>query len=264
MVGGQDHARRRGMCSRPEPAAAGRAAGAAAARNAAGGPVDERVDAARGACARGGCEQAASPPSRSVHRQRTHLRRASLRCRRWSSQRSVNGALAGAVGRRRLGGPAAARQAGLRSGYDDVELLGKLVTRGDAWPAAGLGAPPGERGGLRGRLRAGCGRSCPGPAGGAGADRGADRALRPCGRWPAGGPLPPRPQGAHAADRQPRALAQATWRHVLFGAGAGRARAAPERTEASEPPPCRRRRTATATSRSPWAPRRLDSATAPE
>ena len=24
------------------------------------------------------------------------------------------------------------------SGYDDVELLGKLVTRGDAWPAAGL------------------------------------------------------------------------------------------------------------------------------
>ena len=41
------------------------------------------------------------------------------------------------------------------SRYDDVELLGKLVTRGPAWPAAGLGASRGQRRDVRRRLRAG-------------------------------------------------------------------------------------------------------------
>ena len=44
--------------------------------------------------------------------------------------------------------------------YDDVELLGKPVTRGANGPPSD-GHPSGERRGLRRRLRA-CARSCPG------------------------------------------------------------------------------------------------------
>src|SRR4051812_49632376 len=50
----------------------------------------------------------------------------------------MNGALAGAI----AAGVWAAQQPldkrVFESSYDDVELLGKLVTRGDGWPAAGL------------------------------------------------------------------------------------------------------------------------------
>src|SRR3954467_14604205 len=54
-------------------------------------------------------------------------------------RRPLNGALAGAAaaGVWAVQQPLDKRVFGSR--YDDVELLGKLVTRGPAWPAAGLG-----------------------------------------------------------------------------------------------------------------------------
>ncbi len=53
-------------------------------------------------------------------------------------KRSVNGAIAGAVAAGIWAAQQPADKRAFDSGYDDVELLGKLVTRGDAWPAAGL------------------------------------------------------------------------------------------------------------------------------
>src|SRR4051812_13148864 len=54
-------------------------------------------------------------------------------------RRPLNGALAGAAaaGAWAIQQPLDKRVFGSR--YDDVELLGKLVTRGPGWPAAGLG-----------------------------------------------------------------------------------------------------------------------------
>jgi hypothetical protein len=102
------------------------------------------------------------------------------------------------------------------SDYDDVELLGKLVTRRRAWPLIGLtihaanGAVFGAAYSLvRDRL--------PGPpwARGLLAAQTENFGLWPLGRvsdrhHPARGELP-----RLAGNR--RALAQATWRHTLFG-----------------------------------------------
>ena len=55
-----------------------------------------------------------------------------------STRRAAGGALAGAGAATLWAAPAAARQAIVPGAYDDIELLGKLATRGPAWPAAGL------------------------------------------------------------------------------------------------------------------------------
>jgi hypothetical protein len=130
--------------------------------------------------------------------------------------RSLNGALAGGIAAgvwaaqqpldKRVGG----------SGYDDVELLGKLVTRGPGWPLAGAAMHVGN-GAAFGAVYAQLRPFLPGPA----AVRGLLAAMvENFGLWPLGavvdrlhparGELPPL-----AGDR--RALAQATWRHALFG-----------------------------------------------
>src|SRR3954464_13920352 len=59
-------------------------------------------------------------------------------------RRPLNGALAGAAaaGAWAIQQPLDKRVFGSR--YDDVEVLGKLVTRGPAWPAAGLGVHVGN------------------------------------------------------------------------------------------------------------------------
>ena len=92
------------------------------------------------------------------------------------------------------------------SDYDDVELLGKLVTRGDGWQAAGLLA------GL------------------------AEHALL----WPLSRVL----DRAHPARRElvplsgnRRAFAQAAWRHALFGLVLGALEALINDRSADEPPP---------------------------
>ena len=53
-------------------------------------------------------------------------------------KRALNGALAGTVAAATWAAQQSADKRAFESGYDDVELLGKAVTRGDGWPAAGL------------------------------------------------------------------------------------------------------------------------------
>jgi hypothetical protein len=100
--------------------------------------------------------------------------------------------------------------------YDDTELLGKLVTRGPAWPVVGLALHLGN-GALFGALYANAAPRIPAPAWARGPLAGlAEHAAT----WP----------GTRVTDRlhpargelptlwgDPRALAQATWRHLLFG-----------------------------------------------
>ena len=100
--------------------------------------------------------------------------------------------------------------------HDDVELLGKLVTRGDSWPAPGLALHM-LNGALFGAVYAHLRPFLLGPP----QVRGATLALAEhAASWPLGG-LSDR---HHPARREltplagnGRALAQATWRHLLFG-----------------------------------------------
>jgi hypothetical protein len=132
----------------------------------------------------------------------------------------MNGALAGAL----AAGVWAAQQPldkrVFGCDHDDVELLGKLVTRGDAWPLAGFALHV-SNGALFGAGYAAARPFIPGPA----PLRGVVAALaehvaswpltRVSDRYhPARGDLV-----TLAGDR--RALAQATWRHFLFGAVLG-------------------------------------------
>jgi len=131
-------------------------------------------------------------------------------------RRSVNGALAGGLAAglwaaqqpldRRVGG----------SSYDDVELLGKLVTRGPAWPLAGAALHVGN-GALFGAAYAQVRPFLPGPL----AARGLLAAMvENFGLWPLGvlvDRLHPARDELDTLSGNGRALAQATWRHALFG-----------------------------------------------
>jgi hypothetical protein len=103
-----------------------------------------------------------------------------------------------------------------RCTYDDVELLGKLITRGRAWPLLGLGLHL-TNGALFGAAYSIAAPMLPG--------RGWARGLLAAqienfGLWP----LVRLTDRYHPARRElvrlkgnRRALAQATWRHALFG-----------------------------------------------
>jgi hypothetical protein len=100
--------------------------------------------------------------------------------------------------------------------YDDTELLGKLVTRGPAWPAVGL-AMHVVNGALFGAVYAVVARRVPLPAWARGPAAGLGEHLA---SWP----LVLVTDRVHPArDELPtlgtsaRAFAQATWRHLLFG-----------------------------------------------
>jgi hypothetical protein len=130
--------------------------------------------------------------------------------------RAARGAFAGAVaaGVWALQQPLDRRVFGVA--YDDTELLGKLVTRGPAWPAVGL-AMHLANGAAFGAVYAATSRSIPLPAWA----RGPAAALAEhLGSWP----LVLVTDRSHPArDDFPtlgtdaRAFAQATWRHLLFG-----------------------------------------------
>ena len=128
----------------------------------------------------------------------------------------MNGALAGAV----AAGVWAAQQPldkrVFGSDFDDVELLGKLVTRGDGWPAAGLALHL-QNGALFGAAYSQIRAFIPGPAPlrAVLASLAEHTALWPLAHLtdryhPARGDLV-----ALAGNR--RALAQETWRHFLYG-----------------------------------------------
>jgi hypothetical protein len=112
----------------------------------------------------------------------------------------------------------------LRCSYDDVELLGKLVTRGRAWPPAGIALHL-TNGVLFGTAYFFVQPHLPGPAWARGL---LAAQLENFGLWPLGR-LSDRYHPAR--DELPRlggnrrALAQATWRHALFGIALGVAEA---------------------------------------
>ena len=168
---------------------------------------------ARG-CARGAATARSFPAC--AMSQSTRIAAGPLRCGDGGSQGSLNGALAGGLAAGVWAAQQPADKRAFDSGYDDVELLGKAVTRGEAWPAAGWPCmwPTAPRSGPSTRAAA---RSCPARLVGRRRHHGADRARGPVAAGPPGRPLPPRAQGADAADRQRRAFAQAAWRHLLFG-----------------------------------------------
>jgi hypothetical protein len=100
--------------------------------------------------------------------------------------------------------------------YDDVELLGRLVTRGSAWPGAGL-AMHAANGAMFGAAYALVRPRVPGPP--VTVSFGAAM-VENFGFWPLGRLI----DRHHPARRQleplqgnRRALAAATWRHALFG-----------------------------------------------
>jgi hypothetical protein len=102
------------------------------------------------------------------------------------------------------------------SGYDDVELLGKAITRGSAWPAAGLASHV-ANGAAFGAAYATVAPRLPLPSWARGPVAAlSEHALT----WP----LTVLTDRLHPAREQlpkltgnRRALAQATWRHLLFG-----------------------------------------------
>jgi hypothetical protein len=106
------------------------------------------------------------------------------------------------------------------SGYDDVELLGKLLTRDRAWPAVGLALHVGN-GAMFGAAYALARERLPGPPW----SRGLVAAqLENFGLWPlvrlTDRYHPARGELTQLTGNR-RALAQATWRHVLFGIALG-------------------------------------------
>jgi hypothetical protein len=135
-------------------------------------------------------------------------------------ERTLNGAAAGALAAAVWAAQQPLDKRVFGSSYDDVELLGKLATRDSAWPAAGLALHL-QNGAVFGALYANVRPFLPGPA----VLRGVVAALvEHASLWP----VVRLTDGRHPASRElpklsgnRRALAQATWRHLLFGAVLG-------------------------------------------
>jgi hypothetical protein len=131
-------------------------------------------------------------------------------------QRSLNGAIAGAVGAAVWAAQQPLDKRVFESSYDDVEFMGKAVTRDSAWPLAGIALHL-QNGALFGALYAQARPFIPGPpvVRAVIASLGEHLALWPLGRLsdryhPARGDLP-------RLSGNTRAFAQAAWRHLLFG-----------------------------------------------
>ena len=146
--------------------------------------------------------------------------------------KTLRGALAGAAGAAVWAAqqPLDKRVFGVE--YDDVELLGKIVTRGRAWRPVGLGMHV-ANGALFGAAYAALAPSVQVPSWARGplaamAEHVAtwpSTALIPV-LHPAAGDFPP-------LTLNPRAFAQATWRHLVFGVVLGELE---RRLNAPEPP----------------------------
>lgn len=149
-------------------------------------------------------------------------------------QRSVNGALAGAIAAAVWAAQQPLDKRIFGSGYDDVELLGKLVARDSSWPLAGAALHV-YNGAVFGAVYSQARPFIPGPAASRGVLAGLAEhlALWPLVRvtdryHPARGDLP-------QLTGNRRAFAQATWRHFLFGAVLGKLERRFNRADAYEP-----------------------------
>jgi hypothetical protein len=135
-------------------------------------------------------------------------------------ERSVRGAAAGAVGAAVWAAQEPLDKRVFGVDYSDVELLGKAVIRGDEWPAVGL-AMHLANGAAFGAAYALAKPFLPGPP--------VARALAAAmtehfGTWPLIGIAERIHPARHELPKlagNPRALAQATWRHVLFAVVVG-------------------------------------------
>jgi hypothetical protein len=131
-------------------------------------------------------------------------------------RRTFNGAVAGATAAGLWAAQQPLDKRILESRYDDVELLGKLVTRGSGWQAAGAAFHV-LNGAAFGAVYALVRPLVPAPplVVGVGAALGEHLLL-----WPLGALVdrlhPARSELEPLAGNR-RAFAQATWRHVLFG-----------------------------------------------
>ena len=150
--------------------------------------------------------------------------------------RSLGGALAGTVAAGLWAAQQPLDKRLFESDYDDVELLGKLVTRGDQWPVAGL-ALHAANGAAFGAVYSQVRPFMPGPpvVGGLLAGLAEHVALWPLVRvvdryHPARKELP-------GLSGNSRAFAQAAWRHALFGLVLGGLEALINDRSADEPPP---------------------------
>ena len=131
--------------------------------------------------------------------------------------RTLRGALAGAAGAAVWAAQQPLDKRVFGVDYDDVELLGKIFTRGPAWLPDRARRPRRQRRAVRRALRQRRSEP-PRPARRARPDRRAGRAPRDLAGDAAARP----PASRRAADfpalwGNPRAFAQATWRHALFG-----------------------------------------------
>ena len=151
------------------------------------------------------------------------------------ARRSLNGAIAGGIAAAVWAAQQPLDKRVFECGYDDVELLGKAVTRGDAWPVAGVALHI-QNGMAFGAVYAAVRPLLPGPplVWGVGAALAEHVALWPLGRLsdryhPARNELTPLTGNA-------RAFAQATWRHFLFGTVMGAIEARLNDRSAEEPP----------------------------
>jgi len=131
-------------------------------------------------------------------------------------RRSVNGALAGAVAAAVWAAQQPADKRVFRSQYDDVELLGKLATRGAGWQTAGVTLHA-ANGAVFGGAYALVRPLVPAPAVATGVAAAMAEHLA---LWPLGALV----DRYHPARKEleplwgnRRAFAQAAWRHLLFG-----------------------------------------------
>jgi hypothetical protein len=147
--------------------------------------------------------------------------------------KTIRGALAGTLAAAVWAAQMPLDKRAFGSDFDDVELLGKAVTRKGAWPAAGWALHL-QNGALFGALYANLAPRAPLPSW----VRGPVAALgENFATWPllaVSERLHPAREELPRAFASPRALAQSTWRHLLFGAVLGELE---RRLNAPEPVP---------------------------
>jgi len=131
-------------------------------------------------------------------------------------RRSLNGALAGSLAATAWAAQQPADKRVFGCDYDDVELLGKAVTRGDAWPVAGV-ALHAVNGALFGAAYSQLRPFLLGPP----QVRAVTIAIAEhVALWPLGRLVDryhPARKELPALTGNGRAFAQAAWRHLLFG-----------------------------------------------
>ena len=150
-------------------------------------------------------------------------------------QRSLRGGLAGGVAAAVWAAQQPLDKRLFETRYDDVELLGKLVTRGERWPLAGAALHV-QNGILFGAVYAQLKPFLPGPPVLRGMVAGLAEHVA---FWPltrVTDRYHPARRELESLDGNWRAFAQAAWRHALFGAVLGALEHALNDRSADEPP----------------------------